>query len=65
MKRSRLSKNEADRAEQAAIAAGYSPKSARAIGCRLLRRPEIQARMKYLLKHPEQITGNNENSRTS
>ena len=45
MKRKRLTKQEADSAERAAIAAGYSPKSARAIGCRLLRRPDIQARI--------------------
>jgi phage terminase small subunit len=55
MKRRRLTKEEADEAERAAIAAGYSPKSARAIGCRLERMPQIQARMKYLAKHPEEL----------
>ena len=56
MKRKRLTKEEADIAERAAIVAGYSPKSARVIGCRLLRLPEIQARIKYLREHPEELT---------
>ncbi len=64
MKRHRISKAEADLAEQAAIGAGYAPKSARVIGCRLLRNPKIQARIKYLQAHPEEIQKLDENSST-
>lgn len=50
-----MPKELADRAEYAAIEVGYSPKSARAIGRRLLRRPDVQARLRYLAEHPEAL----------
>ena len=58
MKRPRLTKEEADWAEDAAIRAGYEPKKARAIGCRLLRDPRILGRIAYLAQHPEELTEN-------
>jgi len=54
--RIRLTKEELDRAERAAIAAGYSPKSARRTGSRLLRTPKIRAKLRALgleLEHHE------------
>ncbi len=41
-------------ATRAALMAGYSPKSARFHGCRLLRRPEIQAYMAAVRSLPLQ-----------
>jgi len=38
----KLTKEELDESEAAAIAAGYSPKSARRTGARLFRTPRIQ-----------------------
>lgn len=45
-----LSKEQLDRGEQAAIRAGYSPKSARRTAARLLRDPEIIAQINKALK---------------
>ena len=49
----RLTKEELDSAEAAAIKAGYNPKYARRTGSRLLRTPRIRAAIESLIRERE------------
>lgn len=49
----KLTKEELDRGEAAAIRAGYSPKNARRTASRLLRTPAVRARIAEGLKQRE------------